>query len=138
MSKYLSQKDLYSVLESYGDRLLRLENLLPVESWTEVDSAGAPVFENSWVNYDGLHNTAAFYKDPFGVVHLKGMVKSGTVPSTVFTLPTNYRPDVYFTFPVISNSAIGTVDVLDDGQVVVSSGSNVWLSLDVIRFRVDA
>ena len=38
---------------------VRLENLLPVESWTEVDSAGAPVFENSWVNYDGLHNTAA-------------------------------------------------------------------------------
>jgi hypothetical protein len=31
-----------------------------------------------WANYDSrVHNTAAFYKDPFGMVHLKGLIKDG-------------------------------------------------------------
>jgi hypothetical protein len=37
-----------------------------------------------------FETTAAFYKDPLDVVHLKGVVKAGT--GTVFTLPVGYRP----------------------------------------------
>lgn len=137
MSRNFLQNDLYKVLQDLDDRLTRWDSLLPVEQWTEIGSDGAPAFENSWVNYDSLHNSAAFYKDPFGIVKLKGLVKTGTIGTAIFTLPTNYRPDKYCVYPIIANDAIATLNVLDDGQVVPTTGSNVWLSIDFVSFRAD-
>src|SRR5689334_8472746 len=60
--------------------------LAPPEAWHEIGAAGQPAFENGWVNESPTtETTAAFYKDPFGVIHLKGLITSGT-NNTIFTL----------------------------------------------------
>jgi len=66
----------------------------PVEGWHEVGAAGEPTFGGNWRNESLKRTTVAFYKDPFGVVHLKGYAANGTVVDTapIFTLPPGYEP----------------------------------------------
>ena len=94
----------------------------------------APVFVNSWVNYGSGFNNAGFTKDRSGVIRLRGLIKSGTVTASAFVLPVGFRPAQQHLFAVISNGAIGRVDVQADGEVVITAGSNVYVSLDNIAF----
>lgn len=102
-------------------------------TWIEVGSGGpAPAFQNSWVNFDSVNwDTAGFRKDSFGMVHIKGMVKSGTISATlpVFTLPLGYRPPKAVLFATASNNAFGRITVLANGNVLAEVGSNVWFNL---------
>jgi hypothetical protein len=67
--------------------------LVTVEAWHEVGTSGEPAFATGWQNFNAPVTTAAFYKDPFGVVHLKGWVSGNTSTGTIiFTLPESYRP----------------------------------------------
>jgi hypothetical protein len=93
------------------------------------------VFANSWVNYDA-DRPAAFYKDR-GRVYLSGLVKSGTIGTTIFTLPAGYVPASVngLLFPVVSNGAFGFAAVFNSGVVQANTGSNVYFSLDGISFR---
>lgn len=76
-----------------SDWLLRAWNIVgQVEEWHEIGGSGEPAFENSWANAGGAYETAAFYKDPFGRVHMKGRIGTGSAGTTAFTLPTKYRP----------------------------------------------
>lgn len=94
-----------------------------------------PGFTNSWVNYDATNDVkAAFRRNLDGDVELQGIIKSGTISTTAFTLPTGFRPAKTKRFACPSNSAFGYVDVNADGTVV-PHGSNTWIDLSVIRFR---
>ena len=113
----------------------------PSEAWHEVGEPGEPAFQNSWQNYaPGSFETAGYYKDIFGVVHLKGYVTAGTA-ARVFTLPVGYRPraDTFFA-SVAASGAAGTfwVAVTADGNVnAVNSGPCcVQHTLDGIAFRL--
>lgn len=101
------------------------------------DSAwAAPTLTNSWANYGGVFNTTAYRLDSNGYVHLKGLIRNGTVGSAAFTLPTGYRPAAAELRCVISNGAIGRVDIDSSGVVTPSSpASAVWVSLDGIIFK---
>lgn len=103
------------------------------EEWHEVGGTGEPAFQNSWVNVGGAQETAAFYKDATGRVHLKGQVKSGTVGAftPVFTLPAGYWPAKQLGFAVPSNNLFGQVDISAVGNVTVGVGSNVNCNLNV-------
>lgn len=107
-----------------------LKKLSAPEPWQ------TPTFENSWVNFAGGFAAAGYWKDAEGVVHLRGVVKSGTVGATIFTLPLGYRPlDRHMFAAMTDTNTIGRVDVVADGTVVASSASNVYLSLDTCSFR---
>lgn len=67
------------------------------EPWHEVGATGEQPFHGDWGNVGGADSTAAYYRDPFGVVHLKGIVAS-TPPVAggviaIFGLPLGYRPE---------------------------------------------
>jgi hypothetical protein len=102
-----------------------------VEPFREVGSAGQPPFQNGWHNDAVTETTAAFYKDPFGIVHLKGIVTGGATGTTIFTLPSDYRPTKSGCFGGLLNEYDC---VVSDGDVnlVVGSGTT---SLDGITFR---
>jgi hypothetical protein len=104
-------------------------------SFRKVGGTGHPAFTNSWV-YFGSDAEPAFWKDAFGLVHLRGVMKSGTVGSPAFTLPPSYRPPAVERFVVLSNDAVGRIDVGTDGTVTPKSpSSNIYVSLSGIRFR---
>lgn len=113
------------------------------QTWREVgDAAGKnPAFNTNWENYAATDywNTCAFYKDQFGVVHLKGLVYN-TVGSglntTIYTLPEAYRPLKNYMFPSIGNNVFARVDVMSNGNVYLSVGTgSAFLLLDGITFR---
>lgn len=106
--------------------------------WHEVGSIGEPAFTNSWSNYDNIFSSAAFRIDGEGWVHLKGLVKNGTLSTSVFTLPGGYLPGKSVYFPIVSNNSPGFCRIGDDGTVIVDSyaGSNAFCSLDGIQFPV--
>lgn len=108
------------------------EKVSPAANWQTV------TYQNSWTTYSTSWGPAEYYKDHAGVVHMRGLIKSGTVGATAFTLPAGYRPGVQLLFAIISNEAIARVDVKANGEVVVTNGSNNWVSLASIVFRAEA
>ena len=119
------------------------------EEWHEVGDQNEPPFVASeaggcrlgsiWYNLGFGTNTAAFYKDPLGRVHLRGTVKEdGQCPGevhTIFVLPVGYRPAVIEIHAVVSNDAFGRATIHPDGQVRPDVGSGASFSLDGISFR---
>lgn len=129
-------------------------------TWITVGDPGAPAFQNSWVAYDaagtGWAQPAFMRKN--GVVHLKGMIKSGTDAVAMFTLPAGYRPaenHIFACTGIVVNETTGAasagtahthpvpmgqvsyrVDILSDGTVKkqMSTGANGWVSLSGVNF----
>jgi len=99
------------------------------------DAWVAPSLLNSWVNYNASYNSAGYFKDTCGVVHLRGILKDGTLTASAFLLPVGYRPSKIEGFGVMSNGAFGYCWVSSDGNVVPQAGSNTMFSLDGITFR---
>lgn len=120
-------------MEQDGPRLLVAD--LPGikgEEWREVGAAGQPAFANNWVNFNSAtHATAAFHKDALGNVHIKGLVKDGTITAAAFTLPEGYLPPLIVHFPANSNHAFGSLFVDTNGLVTPQAGSNAFFSINV-------
>jgi len=87
---------------------------------------------NSWVAY-GSPRANPEYRIAGGVVHLRGMLKSGTWGATMFTLPVGARPTETRFLPTMSNGVLSALDVASNGEVKVAGGaggSNAYVSLD--------
>jgi hypothetical protein len=117
-----------------GDGNLAITGLIETQAFI------APTLLNSFANYGGEYATAGYYKDKMGRVHLRGLVNNVNDPDNlvIFNLPAGYRPSsgrVIFT--INSFGVAGRVDVKQNGDVIVMTGSPDWVSLDGISFRAD-
>lgn len=93
-----------------------------------------PTLLNAWVNTGGVNTQTSYWKDDMGIVHIRGQIKSGANTS-IFFLPTGYKPLNTEHFAVITGGGIGEVYIQSDGAVIFYSGSNSWVSLSSITFR---
>ena len=132
----------YRESDNLVDWLQRLVGTVAeVENWREVGGSNNPAFENSWVNFDSTRK-ARFYKDPYGVVHLAGLIKTGAITDTAFTLPSGYIPDYLDSInqnmhiSTTSNLLFGEVIINYQGEVIPNVGSSTWVSLNGVSFRV--
>lgn len=101
-------------------------------------------FENGWFDYGLASNPTAFYKDPFGIVHLSGGMSGGTLHARAFTLPAGYRPVGVAVFGALSTDGAGgggnivpaTLVIFNNGwSYVQNGGNNAFVSLEGISFR---
>jgi hypothetical protein len=110
-------------------------SLLPSEAWHEVNAPGEPQFVNNWTNLGPPYPTAGFYKDPLGVVHLKGFVnRSSGSGNTIFSLPPGYRTAGQEHFA----SAVGAAYLFtasSGGGIAVSPAASTQATLNGITFR---
>jgi hypothetical protein len=125
---------------------------LGAEPWHEVPAPGFAFgacegsFGTPWSNFDPSGNsTAAVFRDPIGIVHLKGTVKCSAGPdagASILTLPAGYRPALVENFPSIGNDGgIQTISVsqtagavnLATGAANVAAGEALYL--DGISWR---
>jgi hypothetical protein len=99
--------------------------------------AGGVGFQNSWVNFGGAWQPAGYVKRG-DMVSVRGLVSSGTLGATIFTLPTGYRPPAKMRFPVMNSAAIGIIEIDTDGTIkqAGSWNANSYLSLSGINFSV--
>jgi hypothetical protein len=128
----------------------------PVQPWREVGTPGQPPFEcqqqietcsDNWRNFGHGYNTAAFYRDPLGVVRLKGLVEPVGVTafnvachgSYFFVLPPGYRPAAIVIAPTIYQDKYARIDILPTGEVSLclpnAWNTDDWFLLDGIAFR---
>lgn len=135
MEQNNSNADAVAALQSIA-QAVKTSSLGVQEGWIPV------TFQNSWVNYGGTFSPASYMKDTMGFVHLRGVIKNGTVGGVpVFVLPVGYRPGYDTSFAVHSNSAFGVVQVLGQGapgDVRVLIGNNAFAYLDGITFKAEA
>jgi len=113
---------------------LTLTGSIAQDGWT------APTLLNGWVNYSATFNPAGYFRDKTGIVHLRGLVRSGTVTAgtAIFTLPAGYRPARLEIFSNVAYTTIyvyGRCDVNTAGNVNFYAGGNAFFSLDGITFR---
>lgn len=107
-----------------------------IESHHLVGNSGEVAFNGAWVNFGGQNEPARYWIDYMGIVHLGGIVKTGVIGTTIFTLPAGYRPQYTpMTYAVASNGAFGVCQVNADGTVVAAVGNNTYFSLSGITFR---
>jgi hypothetical protein len=103
--------------------------------------------QSGWTSYGAGFTSAAYFKDPFGIVHLEGLVRviGGAVltkPSPIFVLPPGYRPAktgmfAVATYPAAADSPLSCwVNVAPDGNVSARERCDArFVSLDGITFR---
>lgn len=102
-----------------------------------------PTLANSWADYNATtYYGAGYYKDEMGTVHLKGLIKNGTLGASAFTLPAGYRSSKLMVIGTIAGSGatdvLGRLDINASGNVIPNSGGNTYFSLDGISFRADS
>lgn len=99
---------------------------------------------NGWENFSPSFQPTAYYKDEFGVVHVTGFVKNGSIAygTAIFTLPVGYRPSLIHMKNAVSQNSTSaivsaTLEVHPDGNVVVSNNvGSSWVVLD-FSFRAE-
>jgi hypothetical protein len=116
------------------------------EGWHYIGDPGEPAFQNGWSNYDvGSHDGAvwqhaAYAIDTNNVVHLRGLVKDGTVGATIFTLPSNYCPWYYHLAPTLAADALARLTMTyitpDCSLSVSGAASNSYVALDPMSYTV--
>ncbi len=95
------------------------------------------ILTSSWVAYDAdLHWAPAYTKTPDGFVHLRGLMKSGTVSAfNAFTnLPPDFRPYRRLLVPATCDTNAGQAIVEADGDCFAVMGTNGYFSLNGILF----
>ncbi len=121
-------------VSTYRDQAAkRLKDLKLDDDWI------APQLAQGWKPYEKNsetpYNPPSFFKDSFGLVHLRGLVEGRG--GAIFTLPIDYRPNFRQLFVVSTYpNAYGRVDILSSGEVILEQGNPSWVSLDSITFRV--
>lgn len=121
---------------SSSDWILQASSVL--ESKHYIGSSGQPTFQGTWVNYS-INNTenAHFYKDNQGIVHLGGAIKSGTLNTVAFNLPSGYYDTYSRYYAVPSTGGFSQIVVQANGAVVPVVGTpSAYIALDGITFRV--
>jgi len=131
-----SVNDLNGQWSFYGGAGFTWASIDNVRFQTRDDVWIAPNLINGWVNAGGNAATAGYWRDPFGVVRLRGTIYPGS--GTIFTLPAGYRPPKEMLFPAAAGATppIRSISVGTDGSVSVNASNVDWLSLSGIAFRV--
>ena len=108
------------------------------EPYREVNTPGQPQFQNGWANRGGSDSTAAFYRDPLGVVHLKGTFETGNDNTVAFTLPPGYRASRTLNMPAFPGTGNPTqLTIPPNGNVsadCIGSASCI-VGIDGLTFR---
>ncbi len=102
--------------------------------------------QGAWVQMTGGGwdaSVAAYWRDPAGIVRLRGSVKSGAHNSFIATLPAGYRPPVQCGFSVYcydsgGTAAIGQVAIATTGTLLyLGPTGSAHVALDGVSFRID-
>lgn len=112
--------------------------IAPAEPVRLIGAPGQPPFDVDWTKVGGGFQTAGFYKDPFGTVHLQGGVKRSTGSDpTIFQLPPGYCPSGGIEdFPAYGDGGTAAgVAVRPDCSVVYVAGPTTFIGLGAASFR---
>lgn len=122
--------------------LNEIEAAMEVEGWRDASMLSGWSFKP--LNTDDDFNRPGFRKDRSGVVHLRGTLGNGPIPSSangfdsiMFNLPAGYRPGALTVIHAMtSGDAIRRLDIEPGGNVNLRSAYSSWVSLDGVSFAL--
>jgi hypothetical protein len=118
-----------------GGLYVALSNVPASVSWT------AATYQNSWVSFNaGTHYVAEYYKDPFGLVRIRGTISTGVTGTVAFTLPAGFRPTKNLNFPITTSGGHGFAGIAANGQttiVAVTGNASTFAAIDSIHFYAE-
>ncbi|MGM1019284.1 MAG: hypothetical protein ACQEXV_01720 [Bacillota bacterium] len=132
--------DLVDSVQQANSRVSVLENKKAEKdnpSWI------VPTLLNGWSNYSSILSQIGYYKDSEGLIHMKGVLKLGTLNTAMFILPPGYRPKLSRVLVTAANTdtqtdVLGRVNINSNGSVTplpingISMMQSGWISLDSI------
>ena len=100
-----------------------------------------PSFTNATLTNGWVAGSSApgYFKDEFGIIHLRGAIKSGTTSVAAFVLPSGNRPAVTCVFPVIDGAnLVAQCSVDTAGNVVIwtTTANAQGFNLAPVQFKV--
>ncbi|MNI71082.1 hypothetical protein D3C73_1269390 [compost metagenome] len=127
-------------LQNNNERISVIENKKAdkdTPKWIE------PTLLNGWVVRDTSLSNPGYFKDSQGYVHIRGVVSSGAMNTSLFILPKGFRPKFTYVYMVGANidggsDVLGRVNISIDGRVSILPISGItltstgWVSLDNI------
>jgi lysophospholipase L1-like esterase len=93
---------------------------------------------NGWLSFGAPGKIPKYWVNSDNELCLEGLVKSGTIGTSIATLPASVSPlgNEYFRIGTSTGSAM--IVVQGDGNIICQSASdNAWISLSGIRCRLD-
>lgn len=94
--------------------------------------------QNSWIYYGAPYATPQYTKASDGMVHVKGLIRSGNTAATIATLPAEYCPTDRLLLTAQAADAWSRIDIVPQGgggcTITPSAVSATWTSLDNIKF----
>lgn len=109
---------------------------MPTDAWINA------TLENGWVSYGTSWYPASYMKDSDGFVHLRGLIKSGTLGATALTLPAGYRTGLGATTNIhsagIAAGAYAYAYIQGSGAVILHSSNTWWELGSITPFRAEA
>lgn len=112
-----------------------------IDGYIRNESILTPTFVNGWTHFSTTSEPwqrGGYWKDKNEVVHLVGLIKSGTTTNgtVLFTLPVGYRPAKQEVFIVTTITGTARIDVYPNGQVIGARDLHAtWTSLAGITFK---
>jgi hypothetical protein len=111
---------------------------ITMDGWHTVGAAGEPAFQNSWSSTGGIYGPFQFRKNPEGKVQFRGTIQGGATNTSVFTLPTGYRPPGYTYIPVLGDAGgAGNYIGIDSAGVVVGTRAGSAIHASNVEFDTD-
>lgn len=96
---------------------------------------------NNFANYDKGYNQASYWKDKNGVVHLTGLINTGTntTGTVIATLPVGYRPKLNEIFSAFTGNASSSMRLNVDSTGVISFNGTYtsFIGLAGISFKAE-
>lgn len=87
---------------------------------------------NSWVAYDNAYGRTdnTLIRKIGNVVFIRGLVKTGTLGTVAFTLPSGWRPEIHQIFGSSSIDVFHQVRIQSNGDVIPNTGGGSgWCSI---------
>lgn len=92
-------------------------------------------FSTGFSNFGSGYQTAGYWKDREGLVHLRGVVVATGGNINAFTLPSGYRPSATEIFWMEVNSAGARCSIATTGVVTFGTSPSSFGSLNGVTFR---
>ena len=133
----LSSAKVNANFSNLDGRVATLENVQAIVNVTP---------SNDWSNYDPGDSPLGYFKDPFGVVHLRGIVKEAALNhSVIMTLPAGFRPLKTLVLGVLCGTnggnsvALGIAYVQPTGTLAADSTCQTtnYVSFESITFKAE-
>ncbi len=133
--------------KSVNDNFTYLDNRITTATNVEPTHTVTPI--NDWSNVDpAKYSSFGYFKDPLGIVHLRGFVKESPNSShlAIYALPSTYRPASQLIFGAsyfntnTNAPSVCTIYVDAAGNITpdpTCSVTTTWVSLEGITFRAD-